>query len=66
MKALFRTEDSLSLLLVRLALGIVMLPHGLQKTFGLLEGPGFSQTMAGFTKGAAQPGGVRRRGAPIN
>jgi putative oxidoreductase len=49
MKALFRTEDSLSLLLVRLALGIVMLPHGLQKTLGLFDGPGFSATMGMFT-----------------
>jgi putative oxidoreductase len=49
MKALFRTEDSVSLLLVRLALGIVMLPHGLQKTLGLFGGPGFSGTMGMFT-----------------
>jgi putative oxidoreductase len=49
MKALFRTEDSLSLLLVRLGLGIVMLPHGLQKTLGLFGGPGFSGTMGMFT-----------------
>jgi putative oxidoreductase len=49
MKALFRTEDSLSLLFVRLALGIVMLPHGLQKTLGLFGGPGFSGTMGMFT-----------------
>ena len=49
MKALFRTEDSLSLLLVRLALGIVMLSHGIQKTLGLFGGPGFSGTMGMFT-----------------
>jgi putative oxidoreductase len=49
MKALFRTDDSLSLLLVRLALGIVMLPHGLQKTLGLFGGPGFSGTIGMFT-----------------
>jgi putative oxidoreductase len=49
MKALFRTEDSLSLLLVRLPLGIVMLAHGLQKTLGLFGGPGFSGTMGMFT-----------------
>jgi putative oxidoreductase len=48
MKALFRTQDSLPLLLVRLALGIVMLPHGLQKTLGLFGGPGFSGTMGMF------------------
>ena len=49
MKALFRTEDSLSLLLIRLALGIVMLAHGLQKTLGLFGGAGFSGTMGMFT-----------------
>ena len=49
MKALFRTEDSLSLLLIRLAVGIVMLAHGLQKTLGLFGGAGFSGTMGMFT-----------------
>jgi len=49
MKALFRTDDSLSLLVGRLALGIVMLPHGLQKSIGLFGGGGFSATMGMFT-----------------
>jgi putative oxidoreductase len=49
MKALLRTEDSLPLMIVRLALGIVMLPHGMQKALGLFGGPGFSGTMAMFT-----------------
>lgn len=49
MKALLRTEDSWSLLLVRLALGLVMLPHGLQKTLGLFGGAGFGGTMGMFT-----------------
>jgi putative oxidoreductase len=49
MNALFRTPDSSSLMVVRLALGIVMLPHGLQKTLGLLGGGGFSGTMGFFT-----------------
>lgn len=49
MKSLFRTEDSLPLLLVRLALGIVILPHGLQQTLGLFGGPGFSGAMGMFT-----------------
>jgi len=49
MKALFRTEDSLPLLIARLALGIVMLPHGMQKSLGLFGGPGFSATMGMFT-----------------
>jgi putative oxidoreductase len=45
MKALLRTDDSLPLLIARLALGLVMLPHGLQKTIGLFGGYGFSGTM---------------------
>jgi len=49
MRALLRTDDSLPLMIVRLALGIVMLPHGLQKTLGLFGGPGYSGTMAMFT-----------------
>lgn len=55
MKALLRTEDSASLLLVRLALGIVMLPHGLQKTLGLFGGFGFSGTMGMFTSQMGMP-----------
>jgi putative oxidoreductase len=49
MNALFRTPDSSSLMIVRLALGIVFLPHGLQKTLGLFGGGGFSGTMSFFT-----------------
>ena len=49
MRALLRTDDSLPLMIVRLALGIVMLPHGLQKALGLFGGPGYSGTMAMFT-----------------
>ena len=49
MNALFRTQDSSSLLILRLALGIVMLPHGLQKTVGLFGGGGFGATMGYFT-----------------
>ena len=49
MRALLRTADSLPLMIVRLALGIVMLPHGLQKTLGLFGGAGYSATMGMFT-----------------
>ena len=49
MNALFRTQDSAALMVVRLALGTVMLPHGLQKTLGLFGGGGFSGTMSFFT-----------------
>jgi putative oxidoreductase len=33
----------------------MILPHGLQKTFGLFGGAGFSKMMAGFTQGAHIP-----------
>ena len=49
MRALLRTDDSLPLMIVRLALGIVMLPHGAQKALGLFGGPGYTGTMAMFT-----------------
>ncbi len=37
--------------LLRLAAGIMMLPHGLQKTIGWFGGAGFSRQMAGFEAG---------------
>jgi len=49
MAALFRTGDSWSLLIARVALGVVMLPHGAQKLLGWFGGNGFSATMAFFT-----------------
>ena len=49
MKKIFWTADSWSLLILRLALGIVMFPHGAQKLFGLFGGNGFAGTMAFFT-----------------
>jgi putative oxidoreductase len=46
----FETRDDVGLLVARLALGIVFLPHGLQKTLGLFGGAGFSGTMGFFTQ----------------
>ncbi|HZE74182.1 MAG TPA: DoxX family protein [Gemmatimonadales bacterium] len=39
---LLRTTDDTSLTVLRLALGIVMLPHGAQKALGWFGGPGLS------------------------
>ncbi len=36
-------------MIARVALGLLMLPHGLQKTFGLFGGYGFKGTMDWFT-----------------
>lgn len=47
--ALLATEKTSVLTVLRIALGLVMLPHGLQKTFGWFGGYGFTGTMGGFT-----------------
>ncbi|RHX86407.1 DoxX family protein [Leptospira stimsonii] len=44
----FQTESSWILTFVRIALGLVMLPHGLQKLFGWFGGFGLSATMSFF------------------
>lgn len=49
MKKLIATRDDWMPLILRLTLGIVMLPHGLQKTFGMFGGQGFSATMDGMS-----------------
>ena len=43
------TDDAWTPTIARLVLGAVMLPHGLQKTFGLFGGYGFEGTMGFFT-----------------
>ena len=46
---LFKTDAAVSSLVLRLTLGAVFLPHGLQKVFGCFGGYGFSATMGFFT-----------------
>ncbi|OPB90910.1 hypothetical protein BAS06_11480 [Elizabethkingia miricola] len=46
---LLKTSDSLTGLVLRLSLGVVFIPHGLQKTFGLFGGMGLSDTLHLFT-----------------
>lgn len=50
MKALFQTDDSWTGLILRLTLGLVMLPHGAQKLLGMFGGFGFDGTMGFFTE----------------
>jgi len=50
MKAIFQTEDSWALLIIRLALGVVFFAHGAQKALGWFGGYGFSGTMGFFTQ----------------
>ena len=43
------TDDDRALTLARVALGVIMLPHGLQHALGLLGGYGFSGTLGWMT-----------------
>jgi len=48
-KSFFATDThSWSLFIARFALGVVLLPHGLQKVFGLFGGYGFEGTLHGM------------------
>ena len=47
-RRVIRTGNSLPLAIGRVALGLVMLPHGTQKVFGWFGGSGFSGTMGFF------------------
>lgn len=46
---LFATDNSYSWLILRVVLGIVILAHGMQKTFGWFGGSGWEQSMNYFT-----------------
>jgi len=48
-RQLMATQPRVSLLLVRLLLGIVMFPHGAQKVLGWWGGHGLDATIQGFT-----------------
>ncbi|HEY7213470.1 MAG TPA: DoxX family protein [Thermoanaerobaculia bacterium] len=50
LKKLMQTDDDIGMLIVRLALGIVMFPHGAQKLLGWFGGGGYAATMGGMTK----------------
>jgi putative oxidoreductase len=46
--SIFRTSDDIGAFIARIALGIVILPHGMQKLLGLFGGAGFSGTVEFF------------------
>jgi putative oxidoreductase len=52
---LFGTQNDWSGLILRIALGAVMFPHGAQKFFGWFGGYGFSATIDFFTKSMKLP-----------
>lgn len=47
-KELLRTDNSPAQLFIRLALGVVMFPHGAQKVLGWFGGPGITNTLQAF------------------
>jgi len=47
--SILSTDSSRTLTFLRIVLGLVMLPHGLQKTIGWFGGPGYAGTMGFFT-----------------
>ncbi len=49
LRKLINTDNNWASLIARIVLGLVMLPHGLQKLLGLFGGAGFSGTMNYFT-----------------
>ena len=54
--AVFATEADSAATVARLALGLMILPHGLQKAFGLFGGYGFEGTMGFMTGTLGIPG----------
>ena len=52
---LLRTDGAISTLLLRLTLGMVFFPHGMQKMFGWFGGSGFTGTMGFFERGLHVP-----------
>jgi len=55
LKRLLWTDNDPSGLILRLALGVVMFPHGAQKVLGWFGGYGASATIQGFTKMGLPP-----------
>jgi putative oxidoreductase len=58
MKAFFHTDEAWSSLILRVTLGLVMLPHGAQKLLGWYGGFGFAGTMGFFTEQMHVPAAI--------
>lgn len=54
-KLIFQTRDGNDLLILRIGLAIVLMPHGAQKLLGWFGGYGFSATMNFLTETASLP-----------
>ena len=59
-RKLIATSDDYAALVIRVVLGLVMLPHGMQKVFGWFGGYGFNATLGFFSSklGIPTPLGV--------
>ncbi len=57
MGSLLHTDDDFGLFIARIFLGVVILPHGLQKLLGMFGGAGFSGTVDFFV-GSGIPAAV--------
>ncbi|AZA83069.1 hypothetical protein C1637_20025 [Chryseobacterium lactis] len=57
-KFIFKTNNSWTGTILRWTIGIVFIPHGLQKTLGWFDGMGFKKTMSFFTENVHLPGMV--------
>jgi len=55
--SLLNTNDDIGLFIARISLGVVILPHGLQKLLGMFGGAGFSGTVDFFV-GSGLPSAV--------
>lgn len=49
LKKLFQTNDDTAIMILRVLLGVVFFPHGMQKLLGWFGGYGFEGTMGFFT-----------------
>jgi len=49
LKFYLKTDNSPAQLFIRVVLGVVIFPHGAQKTLAWFGGPGFNQTLQAFT-----------------
>lgn len=52
---IFNTSGSWSAIIVRITLGAILLPHGMQKLLGAFGGFGFTNTMQYFTQTVHMP-----------
>jgi putative oxidoreductase len=50
MKKIFQTNDNMAATILRIVLGLIILPHGAQKLLGWFGGFGFTGTMNFFTE----------------